>query len=110
MPTITSEAIAALVMISMMMKIRHRAATPAMSRSYFDPSTSSLVAAAVPARKTVAFSSGVPLSASVAASCIGSTREIPVGVAGSTFWVMRKRAALPSGDMKIFLICWKAAL
>ena len=49
-PTITKAAIKLRVMISMMMKIRQTAATPAIKRSYLDPSTRSFVIAAVPVR------------------------------------------------------------
>ncbi|CFE40573.1 Uncharacterised protein [Mycobacterium tuberculosis] len=40
--------------------------------------------------------------ASLASRLIGSTREMPSGVAGSPSRAMTKRAALPSGDKNIF--------
>ncbi|CDO09044.1 hypothetical protein BN977_03864 [Mycolicibacterium cosmeticum] len=49
-PTITAAATTARVMISMMMKIRHSEAMPAIIRSYLDASAMSLKVAAVPAR------------------------------------------------------------
>ncbi|CNH87165.1 Uncharacterised protein [Mycobacterium tuberculosis] len=45
-----------------------------------------------------AFCSEVSLIASLAALRSASTEAIPSVVAGSTEWVMMKRAALPSGD------------
>ncbi|SKW69614.1 Uncharacterised protein [Mycobacteroides abscessus subsp. abscessus] len=82
-PTMTKAATRLRVINNMMMKMRHSAATPAIRRSYFDPSTSSLTPAAVPANESLACSRGVPLRASSAAVLIGSTREMPSGVAGS---------------------------
>ncbi|PQM44776.1 hypothetical protein C1Y40_05069 [Mycobacterium talmoniae] len=49
-PTITAAATRLRVMMSMMMKIRHSDATPAISRSTLDPSRWSLLMAAVPVR------------------------------------------------------------
>jgi len=49
-PTITAAATTARVSNSMMMKIRHSEAIPAISRSKFEPSDMSLYVDAVPAR------------------------------------------------------------
>ena len=49
-PTITKAATKLRVMISMMIRIKQSDATPAIKRSHFEPSTKSLVIAAVPVR------------------------------------------------------------
>ena len=79
-PTITSAATRLRVISNMIRKIRQIDAMPAISRSYLEPSAMSLNVAAVPPREIFASSSGVPLTASIAAILIGSTRERPSGV------------------------------
>ena len=49
-PTMTAEATTLRVMASMIMKIRHSAATAAIIRSYREPSRMSLKVAAIPVR------------------------------------------------------------
>ncbi|CPU68015.1 Uncharacterised protein [Mycobacteroides abscessus] len=49
----------------------------------------------------MASSSGVPLTASMAASLIGSICERPSGDVGSPRWEMIMRNVLPSGDRNI---------
>ena len=109
-PTITTAAIRLLVNSTMIMKIRHSEAIPAINMSYFTPSARSLNVAAVPPREMRASSSSVPLTASIAACLIGSTSASPSGDAGSLRCAMIIRTALPSGDRNIFMPRWKSGL
>ena len=102
-PTITNAATRLLVISSMMRKIRQIDAIPAISRSYFEPSAMSLNVAAVPPREIFESSSGVPLTASMAATLIGSTRARPSGVTGSPRCAMIILTAFPSGEKKLFM-------
>ena len=109
-PTMTSAATTLRVSSSMIMKISVSADTTAIIRSNFAPSAMSLKVAAVPPRYTLASDSEDCFSPSCAALRSDSTREMPSGVIGSPWWVMKKRADLPSGDRNIRSPVWKSGL
>ena len=71
---------------------------PAINTSTATPYSISLYIDPVPANDTVAPSSGVPFMASVTASLIPAAVLIPSFDAGSPWWVMMNRTALPSSE------------
>lgn len=69
----------------------------------------SLNVAAVPPSWIVAFSSGVPLSASIAAILIAATRRSASSVVGLPRWAISVRTVLPSGEKNAFIARWKSS-
>ena len=69
----------------------------------------SLNVAAVPPSWIVASSSGVPLSASIAAILMGSTRASASGEVGSPRWATSNRTVLPSGEKKLSIARLKSS-
>ncbi|CQA05032.1 Uncharacterised protein [Mycobacteroides abscessus] len=100
-PTMTRAATTERVISTMIAKIRIIDAMTAIIKSMETPSCISAYIEAVPAIETLALDSGVPLTASATTPLRSRTCSMPSTEAGSPWWVMMNRTALPSGETNI---------